>query len=134
MNYAGIYKLVLQSSVGETIKGEGCISISWKVLSIEVELEITIQMILSLLDNWSNPGGIDQLVAWSGTAKSRQDFFTDPNCMQLYKQHVKTVISRVNTINGRKYQSCPNPQFVIDSLVGTIAPEPLVWQYLVMMF
>lgn len=69
-----------------------------KLVSHDHEL----QVILSLLDNWSNPGGIDQIVAWSGTAKGRTEFFTDANCMDLYRQHVSTVLRRVNSINGRK--------------------------------
>lgn len=59
------------------------------------------QVILSLMDNWSNPGGIDQIVAWSGSAKARTDFFSDANCMRLYKNWVAKLINRVNQINGR---------------------------------
>ena len=59
------------------------------------------QVILALFDNWSNPGGIDQITAWSGTASNRNEFFSDANCMSLYKALVQTIITRVNTINGR---------------------------------
>lgn len=54
------------------------------------------------MDNWSNPGGIDQIVAWSGTARNRVDFFSDANCMRLYKNFVSTIINRVNQISGRR--------------------------------
>ena len=68
------------------------------------------QVILSLMDNWSNPGGIDQIVAWSSTAQQRTDFFSDQASMELYQSSVAKIITRVNTINGRRSvcsTSCP---------------------------
>ncbi len=48
-------------------------------------------------------------MSWSGTAKGHDQFFSDRNCMQLYRNTVATIINRVNTINGRRsvpHQSC----------------------------
>ena len=37
---------------------------------------------------------------WCG-GSGHSDFFTNGNCMQLYKNFADTLINRVNTVNGR---------------------------------
>ena len=64
------------------------------------------QLILSLVDNWQLTDGVDQIVKWSGSAKSHEDFFSDPNCMQLYRNTVAAILNRVNSINGRTCVPC----------------------------
>ena len=75
-------------------------------------------------------GGIDQYVQWGG-GSSHADFYTkaraaacararaasqqltpsphasQPSVIQLYKNHIKYILSRTNTINGRSYASDP---------------------------
>jgi mannan endo-1,4-beta-mannosidase len=65
------------------------------------------QVILSFINNWGTTGGIDEFVAWSGSAKRHQDFYTDATCKSLYKAHVKTIIQRINSINGRRLAHLP---------------------------
>ena len=60
------------------------------------------QMILSFIDNWDQTNGVDKYVKWSGTAAGHDQFFSDANCMTLYKNTVATIINRVNTISGRR--------------------------------
>ena len=59
------------------------------------------QVILSFVDNWQATGGVDQFVKWSGSTITHQQFFSDGNCMQLYKNTVAAIVNRVNSINGR---------------------------------
>ena len=59
---------------------------------------------MAFVDNWVN--GVDEYVGWAGAA-NHVDFFTDPKVMQLYKNNVQVLTSRVNTINGRKYSEDP---------------------------
>lgn len=67
-----------------------------------------LQVIIALTDNWVN--GVDKFVNWAlGPTGQHADFFTNPAVIQLYNNHVKTVLSRVNTINGRTYRSVPIP-------------------------
>ncbi|KAK9806092.1 hypothetical protein WJX72_001044 [[Myrmecia] bisecta] len=66
-----------------------------------------LKVVLSFVNNWPGAGGIDEYVSWSGTAKAHEDFFSDANCRQLYKNHVNTIINRVNAINGRRYRDDP---------------------------
>lgn len=44
---------------------------------------------------------------WSDTASGKNDFYSDYKIKQMYKAHLRTFTSRVNTINGRKYSEDP---------------------------
>ncbi len=44
---------------------------------------------------------------WTTTALTCDDFYTDPNAIQLYKNHVKTMLTRVNTVTGIPYGNDP---------------------------
>jgi len=66
-----------------------------------------LRVILALVNNWDDYGGMNQYVAWSGTASSHDDFYTDANCRTWYKNHISTVLNRVNTFNGRIYREDP---------------------------
>eukprot|EP00884_Botryococcus_braunii_P009399 jgi/Botrbrau1/18460/Bobra.0072s0043.1 len=65
------------------------------------------KVILSFVNNWGTTGGVDEFVAWSGSAQKHQDFYTDATCKSLYKAYVKAIIQRVNSINGRRYRDDP---------------------------
>lgn len=66
-----------------------------------------IRVILAFTDNWHEIGGVGEFVKWSTTAKSHDDFFSDSNAKELYKQHVKALITRKNSVNGRVYRDDP---------------------------
>ncbi len=66
-----------------------------------------LRVILPLVNNWDDYGGMNQYVAWSGTASSHDDFYTDANCRTWYKNHISAVLNRVNTFNGRIYREDP---------------------------
>jgi hypothetical protein len=42
----------------------------------------------------------------NGDSTCRDDFFSDPVAVQYYKDHVKTILNRVNTFNQRLYRCC----------------------------
>ena len=66
-----------------------------------------IRVILPLVNNWDDYGGMNQYVEWSPTASEHDDFYTDSSCRQWYKDHVTQVLNRVNTFNGRTYRTDP---------------------------
>jgi mannan endo-1,4-beta-mannosidase len=66
-----------------------------------------LRLILPFVNNWDDYGGMNQYVAWSGTASAHDDFYTDANCRTWYKNHVSTVLNRANTFNGRIYREDP---------------------------
>ena len=47
--------------------------------------------------------GVQQYVDWSSTAKSKQDFYTDNECKKMFKDTIKTIVTRRNTINNLLY-------------------------------
>ena len=78
------------------------------------------------------PGGVTQYVAWSPTAivagatpgcqasarkcfradaaccrVALEDFFVDPACRESYKRNALNILSRVNSLNGRRYRDDP---------------------------
>ena len=50
---------------------------------------------------------MDRYVNWSSTAMSKDDFYTDWQCRQMYKAHLKVFTGRKNTVNGRLYREDP---------------------------
>ena len=50
---------------------------------------------------------LDRYINWSSTAKSTNDFYTDWQCRQMYKDHIEHYVNRRNTYNGRLYKEDP---------------------------
>ena len=71
--------------------------------------ERNIYLILTLVNNMNDYGGAKQYVDWSPTAlmKEHNEFFTDANVRQYYKDHIKAILTRVNTITGLEYRNDP---------------------------
>ncbi|XP_068668212.1 mannan endo-1,4-beta-mannosidase 6 isoform X2 [Aristolochia californica] len=70
-----------------------------------------IRLILSLTNNWDAYGGKAQYVKWGKAAglnlTADDDFFSDSTVKSYYKAHVKTVLTRVNTITNITYKDDP---------------------------
>eukprot|EP01018_Ginkgo_biloba_P008514 Gb_04261 [translate_table: standard] len=70
-----------------------------------------IRLILSLANNYVNFGGKAQYVQWARNAgqslSSDDDFFTNPTAKGYYKNHVKAVLTRVNSVSGIAYKDDP---------------------------
>ena len=62
-----------------------------------------LKMILPLVNNWKDFGGIDQYAAWFGLA-SHNDFFSHPNARQAYRNWVSHLLNRVNTYSNVAYR------------------------------
>jgi mannan endo-1,4-beta-mannosidase len=65
-----------------------------------------IKVILPLVNNWRDFGGMDQYVTWYGLQYHDQ-FYTDPRIRQDYKNWVSTLANRTNSITGVKYRDDP---------------------------
>jgi mannan endo-1,4-beta-mannosidase len=65
-----------------------------------------IKLIVVLLNNWRAFGGIDQYLMWFGRSL-HHEFFTAPELKQAYRDWVRHVIGRRNTVNGRLYRDDP---------------------------
>jgi len=70
-----------------------------------------IRLILSMVNDYVNFGGKAQYVQWARNAgqnlNSDDDFFTNPTVKGYYKNHIKTVLTRVNSITGVAYKDDP---------------------------
>ncbi|ERM99694.1 mannan endo-1,4-beta-mannosidase 5 [Amborella trichopoda] len=70
-----------------------------------------IRLILSLTNNYNDYGGRAQYVKWARDAGahvgSDDDFYTNPLLKTYYKNHVKRVITRVNSITKIAYRDDP---------------------------
>ncbi|CAH9080959.1 unnamed protein product [Cuscuta epithymum] len=66
------------------------------------------KLILSLVNNFNEYGGKAQYVAWANergqSLSSDDDFFTNSVVKEYYKNHIKTVLTRKNTITGTAYK------------------------------
>jgi mannan endo-1,4-beta-mannosidase len=86
-----------------------------------------IKIIMPLLNEWREFGGIDQYLAWAGVAVPddtdyteeesdqleedtkavRGEFWQNERCMAMYKDYVSHVLNRVNTYSGVAYKDDP---------------------------
>ncbi|XP_052188694.1 mannan endo-1,4-beta-mannosidase 7-like [Diospyros lotus] len=70
-----------------------------------------VRLILSLVNNYENFGGKKQYVEWARSQgqnlASDDDFFTNSVVKQFYKNHIKSVLTRRNSINGIEYRDDP---------------------------
>ena len=63
-----------------------------------------LKVILPLVNNWQDFGGVDQYAAWYGL-NSHQDFFTDSRPRQAYKDWAWHLLNRTNIYNGLSFKS-----------------------------
>ncbi|KAJ0978794.1 hypothetical protein J5N97_014268 [Dioscorea zingiberensis] len=70
-----------------------------------------LRLILCLVNNWSDYGGKNQYIQWARNAghyvNSEDDFFSSDVVKGFYKNNIKNVITRINTITGVAYKDDP---------------------------
>ncbi|XP_057527626.1 mannan endo-1,4-beta-mannosidase 2-like [Amaranthus tricolor] len=71
-----------------------------------------VRLILSLVNNLQAYGGKTQYVKWAwqegiGISASNDSFFYDPSIQTYFKNYVKTMLTRKNTITGIEYRDDP---------------------------
>jgi mannan endo-1,4-beta-mannosidase len=66
-----------------------------------------IKVIVVLVNNWRAFGGIDQYLMWFGRNK-HHEFYTAPEVKQAYRNWVEHVVTRTNSVNGKKYSEDPS--------------------------
>ena len=70
-------------------------------LVMKIANEKQIRVIIPLVDNWKWMGGAGQYAAFRG--KQEQDFWTDRQLIDDFKQTIKYVVNRRNTLTGQLY-------------------------------
>ncbi len=66
-----------------------------------------LKLILPLINNWKDFGGMDQYVTWFGL-RHHADFFTHPAARQAYKDWVSHLLNRKNIYTGTLYKDEPS--------------------------
>ncbi|KAF7844873.1 mannan endo-1,4-beta-mannosidase 4-like [Senna tora] len=70
-----------------------------------------VRLIMTLVNNWSDYGGKGQYIQWARNSgqyiSNDDDFFTHPVVKQYFKDHIKAVLTRNNTITGVAYKDDP---------------------------
>ncbi|KAK7284450.1 hypothetical protein RJT34_19196 [Clitoria ternatea] len=73
--------------------------------------KIGVRLILSFVNNWNDYGGKSMYLQWAREnghlVTNDDDFFTNPFIQNYYKNHVKNVLTRKNTITGLAYKDDP---------------------------
>ena len=63
------------------------------------------RLILHFTDNWEYYGGVPIIAKWAGVVKNA--FWTNETAKKYYKQSVKSLVMRKNTVNGKLYRDDP---------------------------
>jgi mannan endo-1,4-beta-mannosidase len=66
-----------------------------------------LRLILAFVDFWAYTGGIQQMRAWYGSEDKNTFFFSDARPRDDYRQYVKHLLLRKNTISGVIYRDDP---------------------------
>lgn len=74
-------------------------------LVLKIAAEKNIRVILPLVDNWKWWGGIEQYAAFRG--KSADEFWTDRQLIEDFKQTIRFVLTRENSLTGIAYREDP---------------------------
>lgn len=62
--------------------------------------QLGLRLVVMLTNNWDAFGGMDQYVSWFGGTK-HDDFYTNPQIKNAYKQYVQHFVQRTNRYTGR---------------------------------
>jgi len=74
--------------------------------TINKAADLGLKLIIPFVNNWDDYGGMNQYVSWVG-AGSHDDFYSNTICKDYYKDHINTLLNRVNSINGLTYKNDP---------------------------
>lgn len=69
--------------------------------------ELDLRVVMTLVNNWDDFGGMRWYVTNSPTATVHSDFYTDAQCRAWYTNHVAVMVTRTNSFNGRVYRDDP---------------------------
>ena len=68
--------------------------------------QLGIKLVIPLVNNWNDFGGMDQYVRWYG-GQYHDQFYSEPVIRQWYKDWIAHLLNRTNFYNGLKYKDDP---------------------------
>lgn len=102
----GTYFQYFDPELGRPVYNDGANGLEKLDYVIYSAQEHGIKLILPLVNNWTNFGGMDQYVMWAG-GTWHDDFITNPTIKGWYKDWVSHLLNRVNSITGVAYKDDP---------------------------
>src|SRR6185295_12406773 len=69
--------------------------------------QLNLRVILPLVNNWNDFGGMNQYLAWCGSSAGHDDFYVNACTKTLYQDYVRAVLTRVNSYTGLAYKDDP---------------------------
>lgn len=106
VNRRGVYFQYWDPAAGAPAYNDGASGLEHLDYLLYSAREHDIKLVLPLVNNWTAFGGVDQYVAWAD-GEYHDDFFTDPQIRQWYKDWVTHVLNRVNPLTGIAYKDDP---------------------------
>ena len=68
--------------------------------------QLGLKVVLVLINNWQQFGGMDQYLAWFGLSR-HSDFYRDPRVRKAYQRYLEHLALRVNGFTNRAYREDP---------------------------
>ena len=68
---------------------------------LQIANEQGVRLIIPLVDNWIWQGGRAEYAGWRG--KTKDDFWTDPQVIADFKETIRFILTRTNTLTGVRY-------------------------------
>lgn len=77
--------------------------------------QLGIKLVLPLVNNWPDYGGMAQYVSWFlglpddsyGDATNHDRFYTDPDIQKCFRAYIRQLVNRVNRYTGLRYRDDP---------------------------
>lgn len=69
--------------------------------------QLGLRLILVMVNNWNDYGGMQQYARWRSPSHSHDDFYTDETIRQWFKDSISTLINRKNHLNGKPFKEDP---------------------------
>lgn len=82
--------------------------------------QLGIRLILTLVNNWDAFGGMNAYIKWSPSARSHDDFYSDAETKAIYRDYIKYVLNRTNSLTHVRYKDDPT------ILMWELANEPRI--------
>jgi mannan endo-1,4-beta-mannosidase len=82
--------------------------------------QLGIRLIFALVNNWDDFGGMNAYVNWSATARTHDDFYSDPETKAIFRDYITYVLNRTNSYTGVRYKDDPT------ILMWELANEPRI--------
>lgn len=103
----GVYMMRWDPTVGRMAVNDGPDGLQRVDFLLAEAARRNLKLIVAFIDFWGYTGGAQQMNAWYGSSDKYEFFGKDPRTRRDYKDWVRHVLNRVNTLNGVPYSQDP---------------------------